>query len=366
MIPKKIPVKKDGVLSYEITLADSFDLLPDSLAGLDLSNRKICVITDSNVEKLYAREVVTYLEGICRGVFLYVFNAGEEHKNLDEVRKIYTFLIENGFERKDIIAALGGGVTGDMAGFAAATYLRGIRFVQIPTTLLSQVDSSIGGKTGVDFDSFKNMVGAFHMPSAVYINVNTLLTLSDEQFACGMGEVLKHGLIKDAAYYEWTIGHMSEIDSRDTGVLAEMVEGSCQIKRAVVEADPHEQGERAKLNFGHTIGHAIEKLKDFSLPHGHCVALGSAAAAYISLMRGYLTEDEFYEVRDMNVGFNLPITFDGLSPEDILEAMKHDKKMEAGQIRFILLKKIGKAVIVSDVTENELRDAIRQITWQAG
>ena len=362
MQPTVLPVKYNGKPAYQVYIGDSFEgaaQLAD--ASCSLKERRVCIVTDSNVETLYADDIQAQFEAVSRSVFRYVLPAGEEHKTLDEIRKIYAFLIERGFDRHDVLVALGGGVTGDMTGFAAATYLRGIRFIQIPTTLLAQVDSSIGGKTGVDFLQYKNMVGAFHMPSMVYIAICALSTLDEEQFAGGMGEVLKHGLIKDAAYYEWTIGNMSEIAARNPAVLRELVQRSVEIKRQVVETDPEEKGERALLNFGHTIGHAIEKLKDFSLPHGHCVALGCIAAAWISFRRSQLSEEEFYEIRDMMVGFDLPISFEGPSPEEIIEALRHDKKMAAGRIRFILLKKIGKAYIDLTVTDDEITDAIRQI-----
>lgn len=356
-----LPVKKDGAFAYNIHIEKDFDHLSDYVAELGTAGRRICLISDSSVFELYGEKIRSILEPICQTLTVFVFPAGERSKNLATVQDIYRHLIENSFDRHDLIAALGGGVVGDMAGYAAATYLRGIRFIQIPTTLLAQVDSSIGGKTGVDFDQYKNMVGAFHMPSLVYASAEALSTLNEEQFACGMGEVLKHGLIRDSAYYEWTLDHMSEIAERDTATLMEMVHGSCLIKRRVVENDPTEKGERALLNFGHTIGHAIEKLKDFSMLHGQCVSLGCVCAAHISWKRGLLDDGEFYELRDMMVGFDLPITVQGLDPQEIIETTRHDKKMSAGQIRFVLLEKIGKAFIAEDVTDEEMLAAIRSI-----
>ena len=358
---KLLPVRKGGKVCYNIVLEDSFAGLAEALGELDLSERRVCIVTDSNVGPIYAQQVSDILAGCCKEVCLYTLPAGEENKNLDEIQKLYRFLIEHNFDRKDVLAALGGGVTGDMTGFAAATYLRGIRFIQIPTTMLAQVDSSIGGKTGVDFDQYKNMVGAFHMPSLVYVNIHTLDTLPAEQFACGMGEVLKSGLIRDAEYYEWCIEHMFDIQDKDPELMLRLVEKSCQIKRAIVEKDPTEQGERALLNFGHTIGHAIEKLSNFKLLHGQCVALGYVAAAHISWKRGLISSDDFYEIRDMNVGFDLPISFDTLKPEDIVEATHKDKKMSSGQIRFILLSKIGRAFIDETVTDDEMLEAVRAI-----
>ena len=362
-ITDPIEVKKDRRFAYHIYPETSFDQLAECMQELDCQNRRIAVITDSNVEKLYLDKVVGCLKGCCAAVSSYVIPAGESHKNLDEIRKIYTHLIENGLDRRDILVALGGGVVGDMTGYAAATYLRGIRFVQIPTTLLSQVDSSIGGKTGVDFDSYKNMVGAFHQPSMVYLNISTLKTLDDTQYASGMGEVLKHGLIRDAAYYEWCLDHMGEIEERDSDTLLEMVVRSIHIKRVIVEKDPLEKGDRALLNFGHTAGHAIEKLKNFELAHGECVALGIIAASYISWKRGNIDEMTFYEIRDMFVGFDLPITYDTLEVDDILEATRKDKKMDSGHIRYILLKKLGSAYIDDTVTDDEIREALAFIRY---
>lgn len=359
-----IEVKVKGAAAYNIYPEDSFGNLSERMKTLGSENCRVCVVTDSNVEKLYLAEVLNALECSCKELTSFTIPAGEDHKNLDEIRKLYVHLIESSLDRRDILIALGGGVIGDMTGFAAATYLRGIRFVQVPTTLLSQVDSSIGGKTGVDFDSYKNMVGAFHQPSLVYLNINTLATLDELQFASGMGEVLKHGLIRDAAYYEWCLDHMSEIGERDPDVLLEMVVRSIHIKRAVVQKDPLEKGDRALLNFGHTCGHAIEKLKNFTLAHGECVNLGIVAASYISWKRGNISEEIFYEIRDMSVGFDLPITYDSLDVEDILAAMKKDKKMIGGKNRLILLKKLGSAYIDESVTDDEIRDALKFIRYE--
>lgn len=310
-----IPVKRDGITAYHIYLEESFDRLTDHLNKIYTGQQKICIVTDTNVKDLYLDAVLERLKDIGSKVTFFVFPAGEQHKTLDTVRNLYEHLILEHFQRNDLLVALGGGVVGDLTGFAAATYLRGIDFIQIPTTLLSQVDSSIGGKTGVDFDRYKNMVGAFHQPRLVYMNISVLKSLTNEQFFCGMGEILKHGLIKDADFYAWTIRHLNEVHERDMDTLSTMISISCEIKREVVENDPTEKGERALLNFGHTIGHAIEKLMDFKLLHGQCVALGYLAASYISWKRNLLSDEEFFEIRDMNVGFTLPISFQGLDTE---------------------------------------------------
>ncbi|MBQ9305586.1 3-dehydroquinate synthase, partial [Butyrivibrio sp.] len=325
--------------------------------------RKIAIITDSNVEKLYAKDVQKELNKVSKTVITYAIPAGEENKNLKEIEKIYKVLIENHFDRHDLVVALGGGVVGDMAGFASATYLRGIDFIQIPTTLLAQADSSIGGKTGVDFDEYKNMVGAFHMPRLVYMNISTLNSLSDRQYASGFAEVMKYGLIKDASFYSWLIENMYEIEDKDTDVVLEMVKRSCEIKKAVVEKDPTEKGDRALLNFGHTLGHAIEKAKGFSLTHGECVALGSVAAAFISWKKELIAMEEYYEIRDMFVPFNLPISVEDLEPSEVIKLTKSDKKADGDKIKFILLKKIGKAFIDTTVTEEEMNAALNEIIY---
>lgn len=348
---------------YDIVFTKDFELLADELAAFDIEERRIAVICDSNTERLFSETVVSKLTGHCKKVVVHAFPAGEASKTLDTVREIYKHLIEEKFDRKDLLIALGGGVVGDVTGFAAATYLRGVDFVQIPTTMLAQADSSIGGKTGVDFDGYKNMVGAFYMPKLVYMNVTTLKELDDRQFYAGFAEVMKHGLIKDALYYEWLLDHMYEIHDRDTDTLLEMVERSCGIKKLVVEKDPTEKGDRALLNFGHTIGHAIEKAKQFTLLHGECISLGMAAAAYISWKRENLSMEEYYEVRDMFVPFNLPISIEDIDLQEILTLTKSDKKMEGGQIRFVLLKKVGKAVIDSSVTDEEILAALQEIVF---
>lgn len=358
---QRLPVSYAKKPCYDIVFAQDFKGLWEELVELGAENKRLCIVTDSNVDKLYGEEVLNIISGNCLKAVKYVFSAGEENKNLDVVKEVYKFLIEEGFDRKDMLLALGGGVVGDLTGYVAATYLRGIDFVQIPTTLLSQADSSVGGKTGVDFDSYKNMVGAFKMPRLVYMNVSSLKTLDDRQFFSGFAEVMKSALIKDAAFYEWLIEMMYEICEKDMNTLEEMVMRSCSIKKQVVEKDPTEQGDRALLNLGHTIGHAIEKAKNFELLHGECVALGTVAAAYISWKKELLSMDEFYEIRDMFVPFYLPISIDDINPEEILKLTKSDKKMEAGTIKFILLKKIGKAVIDKTVTDEEILAAINEI-----
>lgn len=358
---ERVTVMMNKKPAYDIVYRTDFAALPEELAQFQVSSRRLCIITDTHVRELYAEELAGLLCPHAKQVDVFAFPAGEASKTLDTVREIYAYLIEHHYDRKDMLIALGGGVVGDITGYAAATYLRGVAFIQIPTTLIAQSDSSIGGKTGVDFDGYKNMVGAFYMPQLVYMNIAALKTLDDRQFYSGFAEVMKHGLIKDAVFYEWLLENMYEIHDRDLEVLKEMVMRSCMVKKLVVEKDPTEQGDRALLNFGHTIGHAIEKYKNFEWMHGECISLGFVAAAFISWKRELLSMEEYYEIRDMLVPFNLPISIDHIEPDKIVALTKSDKKMEHDHIRFVLLKKIGKAFVDTSVTEQELLDAVREI-----
>ena len=357
----RLDVKYQNQPCYDIVLRETFDDLVHEVKKLSLENRKLCIVSDSNVAPIYLEQVKEILAPVVSKVVSFVFVAGENHKNLDTVEELYEYLILESFDRKDVLLALGGGVVGDLCGYTAATYLRGIRFLQVPTSLLAMVDSSIGGKTGVDFKAYKNMVGAFYMPSCVYMNLSCLKSLEERVYLSGMGEIIKHGLIQDAEYFQWLNNQHDAIKARDIAVLLPMVGKSCEIKRAVVELDPHEQKERAWLNFGHTIGHAVEKWMDFTLLHGECVAIGMAAAAYLSFKRAYLSKENLEDILSTMKCFNLPTQVKKLNVIDILEALSRDKKMDAGQIKFILLRKIGEAVIDTTVTREELVEAIQYI-----
>lgn len=355
-------VRREGEFSYPIYFEDDFRMLAEAIKTEGLEGRKFCIVTDTHVASLYLELVKSALEEVASDLFSFVFEAGEKSKNLDTVQELYVTLIKNGMDRKGILIALGGGVVGDLTGFGAATYLRGIDFIQVPTTLLAQVDSSVGGKTGVDFQQYKNMVGAFHQPRLVYMNMNTLKSLPGAEFACGMGEVLKTGLICDPSLFRRVCGHAEALKARnDVALLSSCIRRCCEIKAGVVERDPKEKGERALLNLGHTVGHAVEKLKNFQLLHGQCVGIGLIAAAFLSMKRGLLTEGEYDEICKGCRAFDLPAQVEGLSCEEILSATKKDKKMENGQIKFILMDGIGKSFIDKTVTDAELRTAIGEI-----
>lgn len=358
---KTIMVHYENKPLYDITIERNYNKLGEILQNLNTDGHKLCIVADSHVAPLYLDEVMKIAEEHSVKAISHVFEAGEQSKNLDTVGDLYEHLIVEHFDRKDTLIALGGGVVGDLTGYTAATYLRGIRVIQLPTSLLAMVDSSIGGKTGVDFRGYKNMIGAFHQPSAVYMNLSVLLSLTDEQYYSGFGEIIKHGLIKDMSYFEYLNGHLDMIKERNPDVLEEVVYGSCEIKRKVVENDPKEKGERALLNFGHTLGHAIEKLENFKMLHGECVAVGMITAGYISMKRNMISASQYDTIVNMVKTLKLPTSVSGITAGDVVNISKSDKKMDAGQIRFILLDKMGNAVITSDVKDEEMLEALEQI-----
>ncbi len=361
MKQNRLTVSYEGKPCYDIVLEQDYGQLAAEAARLDIASRKLCIVTDSNVGALYAKQVAEVLQTVAAKVVVFTFEAGEHSKTLDTVQNLYEFLIMEGFDRNDVLAALGGGVVGDLTGYAAATYLRGVRFFQLPTSLLAMVDSSIGGKTGVDFRAYKNMIGAFYMPQFVYMNISALNSLEEREYVSGYGEIIKHGLIKDAALYQWLKENRALLLSKEAEAMTELVYRSLLVKKEVVENDPKEKGERALLNFGHTLGHAVEKLLDFKRLHGECVAIGMAAAVYISLQRGMLTKEEVQDILSVLQAYKLPTATEGLSTEDILLAASRDKKMDAGKIKFILLTGIGSSCIDTTVTAEELQAACKFI-----
>ena len=355
---KRLEIRYEDRPCYEIILEGSYEGLPSCAGRLGTEDRRVLIVTDENVAPLYLEEVETRLREIFREVSVLVLKPGEVYKNTDTVASIYEKMVAARLDRHDYLLALGGGVIGDMTGFAAATYMRGIRFIQVPTTLLAQVDSSIGGKTGVDFRAFKNMVGAFHMPSLVYSCIPALRTLDGLQFASGMGEVLKHAMIRDRAYLDYMAEHREAISRRDPEVMEEVVFRSNEIKAAVVEKDPKEHGERQILNFGHTLGHAIEKCSGFSLTHGQCVAYGCLAALELS---GGITDSDRQMIRELMQYAGLSVCLPEMDTDEILQAMKMDKKSDRGQARFVLLDRIGHALYGQTVEEQDIRRALKAV-----
>ena len=350
-----------GENSYDIVFTDSFDALSDELIKINAS-KKLLIVTDTNVNALYADEVRNILAKNGYDCALYVFEAGEENKNMDTILGICDACLNHGMDRKSQIIALGGGVVGDMAGFAAAIYMRGIDFIQIPTTLLSQSDSSVGGKTGIDFGESKNILGAFHQPELVYINVNTLKTLPEEQFISGMGEVIKHGIIKDRDFFDYIVNNSAKIKSLDSNTLIKMSKINCSIKANVVEQDEKESGLRAILNFGHTVGHAIEVASDFKKTHGECVGYGIRAASYIAYKRNMISEKELFEIEAAMKMYDFNLTTEIEDKERIFSLMQKDKKKLMGKLKFVLPVSIGEVVMATDIEDKEIYSAMDYIS----
>ncbi len=346
--------------SYPIYVTNNFVGIGKCMAALKAEG-KVAVITDTNVAKIYLQPCMDILKEAGYDAYSFVIEAGEEHKNLDTVKDIYRFLIKSKFDRKSSLLALGGGVTGDITGFVAATFLRGINFIQLPTTLLAQVDSSVGGKTGIDFDGSKNMVGAFYQPRLVYINVATLKSLPERQLRSGMAEVVKHGIIADAEFYEYVDYNVNRILKREEDVLQYMVKANCSIKGKIVEEDEKESGLRSILNFGHTIGHAIESVSNFSLLHGECVSVGMAGAFRIAKKLG-LVDDSLIERVEETLGkIGLPVKVSGLDAREVYEQMFHDKKVRQGKLLFVLPKRIGEVIQCFIDDEGLIMDVLGEI-----
>jgi 3-dehydroquinate synthase len=286
---------------------------------------------------------------------------GEQHKTLDTLASVFDRVMEDKHNRSTTFVAVGGGVVGDITGFAAACYQRGVNFIQVPTTLLAQVDSSVGGKTGVNHPLGKNMIGAFYQPRAVLIDIDTLHTLPARELSAGLAEVIKYGLISDQSFYRWLQEHMPRLLAREEAALAEAIERSCAIKAAVVAADEREGGIRAILNLGHTFGHAIETGQGYGQwLHGEAVATGMLLALELSARRGWVAASEVDDFRELLLGMHLPVHI----PEDMdaaafLALMSRDKKVIDGRLRLVLLQDIGTACIVDDATEQELGDLLR-------
>jgi len=336
-----------GERSYPIYIGQG--LIGD--AGLfhrHLQSKQVLVVSNETVAPLYMDRLLGSLDGF--QVEQVILPDGEEYKTLDILNRVFDTLLEKRFDRGCSLIALGGGVIGDMTGFAAACYQRGVDFIQVPTTLLSQVDSSVGGKTGVNHPLGKNMIGAFYQPKAVIIDIETLNTLPARELSAGLAEVIKHGIITDAAYFSWLESHVNDLRKLAPKALAHAIEGSCIIKSRVVSADEKEAGQRALLNYGHTFGHAIETGMGYGVwLHGEAVGAGMCMAARMSRLMGWLAEDEEARIVSLVAAAGLPVSPpEELSAERFMELMAVDKKVMAGKLRLVLLKGIGKALITND------------------
>jgi len=324
--------------------------------GEDLAIRKIgnkyCIIADETVAGLYGKTVMNSLAEHGIAVDLVTFPAGEKSKNLSTFSTLTRSLAQKKIDRKDAVIALGGGVTGDLAGFVAASYMRGIPFIQIPTTLLSQVDSSVGGKTGVDIPEGKNLVGAFYQPKIVYIDPNVLATLDKDEILGGMAEVIKYGVIRDKEFFMFLSAEKDKILALDNDTVKEVIYTCCSIKADVVAEDEHESNIRRILNYGHTIGHAVEAESNFTLIHGKAVAIGMVAAARIAEMKGVLSKDTSALIEKVLCDYGLPTEVpDSFDRGAIKTFILSDKKVVSGRVSYILPKNIGTVIITEDVDE---------------
>jgi 3-dehydroquinate synthase len=331
-----------GSGSYEILVGQG--LLPDLSRILRqyAPAHRYALIADSNVESLYARDVLTALGGNPR-CDLFSFSPGEHSKTRETWAALTDQMLQAGFGRDSVVVAIGGGVTGDLAGFVASTFLRGIPCVQVPTSLLAMIDSSIGGKTGVDTVHGKNLVGAFHQPNLVVVDGSTLVTLPDQHISAGAAEAIKHGAIADAGYLDWIVSNRDAILRHDVETLLGVVCRSIEIKSQIVSEDETEQGKRAILNFGHTVGHALEAAADFELLHGEAVAIGMLAESELGVRAGITERSVSATLHAAVEALMLPTRAPrGLSCESLMEVMEKDKKVRLGDIRFTLLKQIGR------------------------
>jgi 3-dehydroquinate synthase len=326
-------------------------------------NGRILIVTNPTVAKWYRDPVLNSLQEAGFDVQVAEVPDGETYKSLEQASYLYNKLIDNAYDRKSFLIALGGGVIGDLTGFVAATYMRGIRFVQIPTTLLAQVDSSIGGKVAVNHPKGKNLIGAFYQPSLVITDVKTLKTLPEAEFSSGMAEVIKHGIILDENYFRLIEGEHELIRALDPGLLSFVVSGSCRIKAQVVEQDEKESGLRVILNFGHTIGHAVESVTNYTYyKHGEAVALGMLAASRIAARVGTLKQADLTQsLLLICQQFKLPTKLPSLAISDILQAMKLDIKVESTKVRWVLPQKVGKVEIINEVSTELITEVLAEM-----
>lgn len=350
----------NNIKQVEIKLPDNnypIVIDPDgfNLAGQQefLANRKVMLVSNTTVAPLYLNQACDLFAD--NTVFTCVLPDGESHKNINSWQLILDALAANQFNRSDLLVSLGGGVICDMTGFAAASWMRGIDFIQIPTTLLSQIDASVGGKTGINHPSGKNLIGAFHQPKAVIINVQTLNTLPIREFNAGIGEAIKYGGINQPDFFNWLSDHVSQIKNRDPEIIRELIAKCCEFKADIVEQDEKEQGLRALLNLGHTFGHAIETATNYHYLHGEAVGLGMVMAAELSQQLGYCDVGIRKMLENLLQAFDLPIMLDGnVSSDELLRLMKADKKVINDQHRLILMKGLGQAFIAEDVKDAEI------------
>ena len=346
-----------GDRSYPIYIGSGL-LEDEKIITSHIKTKTICIVSNTTVSKLYLENIKNSLDDY--QVVEAILEDGEKFKNHDSLNYIYTKLLENQCNRDTTILALGGGVVGDIAGYAAASFLRGIPFVQIPTTLLAQVDSSVGGKTGINHLLGKNMIGAFYQPQAVIIDLNVLKTLDKRQISSGLAEVIKYGLIWDEDFFKYLEANIEKLKQLDFKHLEHVIYRSCEFKAKVVSEDEKESGIRAILNLGHTFGHAIENCLGYGAwLHGEAVGCGMVLAAKMSLVQGWLSESEFSRIKELILQANLPVEKPNIDYENFIGAMKLDKKNKDKEIYLVLQQGIGKAIVTNNYSSSELDNIIK-------
>lgn len=348
-----------GEKSYDILIGNHLEAeLQQFIQQAGYSHRAL-LLSDTNVGPLYGRQVLDILEKAGLQTELYEIPAGESSKSLAEAEKIFTKAIEMGLDRKSPVFALGGGVVGDLAGFIAATYMRGVPFIQLPTSLLAQVDSSVGGKVAVNHALGKNLIGAFYQPQAVFMDLTMLQTLPPREIYTGLGEIVKYGIIYDQEFFSFLEEHTAAVLALEPAAVVHMIARSCEIKAAVVAQDEKEAGLRMILNFGHTMAHAIEKNTGYTrYNHGEAVAIGMAGAAYISRQLGKISDAEVQQVLRMLQALHLPIRAEGCQVDGLYTAIFHDKKTVDGRVNWVLMERIGQVYTDSAVPEAVVRDCM--------
>ena len=351
---KKIIVKLDK-RSYPIFIGKN--ILFDRSLFDNVNKKNLVLITNKKIEKLHISKIKNTLLKKNK----IIISDGEKYKNQDSITKIYNYLLKNKYSRDSCIVAFGGGVIGDMAGFAAATYQRGINFIQVPTTLLSMVDSSVGGKTGINHPLGKNMIGSFHQPIAVIVDTEILKTLSKRQFNAGMSEVIKYGIIKDKNFFNWIAKNTEKIKAQDTDSIIKIVKRSCEIKAEIVALDEKEKNIRALLNLGHTFGHAIENYLGYGKwLHGEAVACGFLIACSIAIQKSTMDVTEYNKIKSLLKAFSLPTKLPkNINIERLFEIMSLDKKVKNNKMVYVIPNNIGKAYITNKISKNIVIKALK-------
>jgi len=346
-------------LKYSILIHNDFSMIKDKVKLLFKGNR-IVIITDDNVSNFHLHNLFESLNDDSYAIYCLLIKHGEESKSHITLFQIYDFLVDINFERSDLIIALGGGVVGDVVGYAAATYLRGVSFVQVPTSLLAQVDSSVGGKVAINYRNIKNNIGAFHQPVLVYINTEVLKTLPECEFRNGLAEVVVHGIIRDANLISFAIDHFKDFPDINYDLIGELIYRNCEIKANIVMQDEKDNGIRRILNFGHTIGHAIESSYNYKYTHGECVSIGIVTAFKISLLCQLISKEKLEYIKDVLKTLNLPIKIDNMDWISVINKIVYDKKVKLGEPVFILPTEAGN-VIEYKISTDSLINYTRQL-----